>query len=173
MLIAVGSTNPVKYNATRSVLVQVYPAAAFATYSVSSGVPDQPWGDIQTRQGALVRAQAAQDALDADLGVGLEGGVQETEFGLFTCAWCAVVDRQGTTGIGGSSCVHLPDPVANQLRSAVELGSAMDALSGQHNTRQGLGAIGLLTKGLSSRQQAYEALIKMALAPFVRPEWYA
>eukprot|EP01052_Picozoa_sp_SAG31_P043386 SAG31_NODE_7209_length_1755_cov_1.355072_2_plen_54_part_00 len=49
-----------------------------------SGVPDQPWGDAETRQGACARAQAvAQAYSDAhggqqcDYAVGLEGGVVE------------------------------------------------------------------------------------------------
>ena len=171
--IAIGSINPVKCNASRSVLSALYPAAAFLPVEVASGVSRQPWGDAETRRGALNRAEAALEAMGAELGIGLEGGVQETEFGLFTCAWCAIVDRMGRAGLGGSSCIRLPDLVADRVRSGVELGAAMDELSGQHNTKQNEGAIGLLTNGLSSRQAAYEALIQMALAPFLRPAWYS
>lgn len=172
MRIAIGSTNPVKCNASRHVLSALYPEAEFVAIEVESGVHHQPWGETETRRGAVNRAQAALHATQANLAIGLEGGVQETEFGLFTCAWCAIVDREGRVGLGGSSCVRLPDTVADLLRAGVELGAAMDRLSGQHNTKQGEGAIGLLTNGLSSRQTAYEGLIQLALAPFVRPEWY-
>jgi inosine/xanthosine triphosphatase len=171
--IAVGSTNPVKCNASRSVLSALYPEAVFLSVEVASGVSRQPWGDAETRRGALNRAEAAREVMQADMGIGLEGGVQKTEFGLFTCAWCAIVDRAGRIGLGGSSCIRLPDVVADLVRAGVELGTAMDQLSGQHNTKQNEGAIGLLTDGLSSRQTAYEALIQMALAPFLRPAWYS
>jgi inosine/xanthosine triphosphatase len=174
MHIIVGSQNPVKLNAVRSVFKPVYPDAAFSSLDVQSGVSDQPWGNAETRQGAYNRARAALAGnTEAHLAVGLEGGVQETEFGLFTCAWCVVLDQSGRVGVGGSACTQLPDAVANDLKNGLELGQAMDALSGQHNTKQNEGAIGLLTDGLLTRQSAYEAIIKMALSPFRRPQWYA
>lgn len=172
MHIVIGSTNPVKCNASERVLLEVYPHATFMTLAVESGVHSQPWGEQETRQGALNRARRALQQAKADMAIGLEGGVQEIEFGLFTCAWCAIVDRDGRVGLGGSSSVQLPDAVAEAVRAGMELGTAMDQLTGQHNTKHGQGAIGLLTNGLSSRQAAYETLIKMALSPFVRPAWY-
>ncbi len=139
---------------------------------VPSGVASQPWGNADTRQGALNRTQAAQAQTDADLGVGLEGGVQDSEFGLMTCAWCVLVDAEGQTGVGGNSSVLLPPAVADQLRHGVELGAAMDNFVDEHNTRQRNGAIGILTNDLETRQSAYEAIIRLALAPFQNPAWY-
>jgi inosine/xanthosine triphosphatase len=172
MRIAIGSTNPVKCNASRAVLAPLYPNAAFLTVDVSSNVADQPWGDVETRTGAYNRARAARDHLDADLGVGLEGGLQDTEFGVFTCAWCVLIDRYGRVGVGGNSCVQLPHQVAERLRSGSELGEAMDSLVNEHNTRQRNGAIGILTDNLETRQSAYETLLRLALAPFQHPAWY-
>jgi inosine/xanthosine triphosphatase len=172
MYIAIGSTNPVKNNATRHVLSSVYPNVTFTSVDVASGVSNQPWGNDETRRGAFNRAKAALATTYADMAIGLEGGVQEIESDLFTCAWCVIVDQSGKVGIGGNSCVRLPDEVAVAIRSGLELGTAMDRLTGQTNTKHQLGAIGLLTNGLSSRQEAYEILIKMALAPFLLPEWY-
>jgi non-canonical (house-cleaning) NTP pyrophosphatase len=49
------------------------------------GVPDQPYGDVETREGAMNRAQAAYDAacsctndvnMHPDFAVGLEGGLE-------------------------------------------------------------------------------------------------
>lgn len=172
MYIVIGSTNPVKNNASKQILSTIYPNATFMSVNVPSGVSDQPWGNDETRQGAFNRAKSALANTNADMGIGLEGGVQEIGTGLFTCAWCVIVDQTGKVGIGGNSCVRLPDEVAAAVRSGLELGTAMDQLTGQNNTKHHLGAIGLLTNGLSSRQEAYEILIKMALAPFLLPEWY-
>src|SRR2546430_4333720 len=92
--IAVGSTNPVKLGAVRDVMSRLAPGARIEAIAVASGVADQPWGDEETIRGALARAAAARDALDADLGVGIEGGVVDGERGsLRTCAWAAVIDR--------------------------------------------------------------------------------
>lgn len=172
MRIAIGSSNPVKCNATRAVLKPLYPDAEFVTVDVPSGVSRQPWGDQETRTGALNRARAALQQTHADLGVGLEGGVQDSELGLMTTAWCVLVDRQGRVGVGGNACILLPEPVAQQVRSGLELGLAMDAFAQRDNTKHKNGAIGILTNNLETRQSAYELIIRLALAPFQNPDWY-
>jgi inosine/xanthosine triphosphatase len=170
--IAVGSTNPVKIDAVRMVASRAFPGAEVIGLDSASGVSEQPWGDEETRQGALNRARAVLAAAGSDLGVGLEGGVLETEMGLMTCAWCVIVDREGRIGVGGGVHVLLPPSVAQALRTGGELGPAMDELSGQHNTKQAQGAVGILTAGLSDRQAAYGQLVAMALAPFVQAKYY-
>ncbi len=172
MKIAVGSTNPVKIAAASAVLGRAYGTVEVVGLAVPSGVPDQPWGDVQTRQGAVNRARRALAATGADLGLGLEGGNLETEYGVMTCAWCAIVDREGAVGIGGGVNVLLPPPVVDAVRGGAELGTAMDRLTGQHDTKRHMGAVGILTGGLSSRQAAYEHLVTMALTRFVRAGYY-
>jgi inosine/xanthosine triphosphatase len=141
--------------------------------SVASTVSDQPFGDDETIRGALARATAAREATGADLGVGIEGGVVETPDGsMHTCAWAAIVDAHGRTGVGGSLAMPLPRRVAELIRSGVELGHAMDRLIGAHNTKHGAGAVGILTAGLVDRQRAYEILVSYAAAPFLTPELY-
>ena len=144
-----------------------FPNAIFTPLSVASGVPEQPWGDEQTRIGALNRAKNALLQINAQLGVGLEGGLVETSVGIMTCAWCAITDGNGKVGYGGGVRILLPPPVVARLQDHGELGPAMDALVKEHNTKQGRGAVGILTNGLSSRQTAYEQLVAMAAAPFV------
>jgi inosine/xanthosine triphosphatase len=172
MRIAIGSTNPVKCSATRAVLTPLFPGAEYVCQDVPSGVSVQPWGDVETRTGALNRARVALEQTGADLAVGLEGGVQDSEFGLLTAAWCIVIDRHGRVGVGGNSCAMLPPAVAGELRQGLELGAAMDHLVHQHNTKQQNGAIGILTSNLETRQSAYETIIRLALAPFQNPAWY-
>jgi inosine/xanthosine triphosphatase len=165
--IAIGSENPVKIAAARKILQRAYPDACFVSAAVFSGVREQPWGDKETRQGALNRARAVLKEVDADFGLGLEGGVMETPVGLMTCAWCAIVDRNDKVGFGGGLNMLLPPVIAEVLYARGELGPAMDALVNQQNTKQKGGAIGILTNGLSSRQLAYQQLVAMAAAPFV------
>jgi inosine/xanthosine triphosphatase len=167
MTIAVGSTNPVKLAAVKAVLSRAYPEAAFVAVDIASGIPEQPWGDDQTRQGAYNRAAGALAETGADFGVGLEGGLVETSVGLMTCAWCAMVDSNKTTGYGGGVHMLLPPIVGDILRERRELGPAMDALVNEEDTKRGRGAVGILTNGLSTRQAAYEQLVAMAAAPFV------
>jgi inosine/xanthosine triphosphatase len=171
--IAVGSTNPVKCGAVRAVLSALAPNARVEGVAVASGVADQPFGDDETIRGALTRARAARDALGAELGVGIEGGVVEAPDGsMRTCAWAAIVGAQGKTGIGGSLAMPLPHAVAAMVRDGVELGHAMDRLVSERNTKHGKGAVGILTAGLVDRQRAYEVLVTYALAPFLTPQLF-
>jgi non-canonical (house-cleaning) NTP pyrophosphatase len=89
-----------------------------------------------------------------------------------TCAWAAIVDGAGRRGVGGSLAMPLPDSIARLIRGGMELGHAMDQLIGEHDTKRGKGAVGILTAGLVDRQRAYEVLVAYALAPFLSPEYY-
>ncbi len=170
--IAVGSTNPVKVAASRAILSRAFANAQsipiiIMPIAVPSGVPEQPWGDEQTRTGAFNRATKALQASQADFAVGLEGGLIETSVGLMTSAWCAMVDATGQVGYGGGVHILLPFAVVTALKEHGELGPAMDTLVNEPNTKQGRGAVGILTNRLITRQSAYEQLVAMAAAPFV------
>lgn len=171
--VAVGSGNPVKLAAARSVVTAYFAEANVTHEVVASGVSDQPFGDEETIAGARERAKRAREAADADLGVGLEGGVVDGPEGMRTCAWCVVVHRDGREGVGGSLAMPLPDGVARMIRDGEELGYAMDKFANERGTKHGKGAVGILTAGRIDRQAAYEVLVTYALAPFVTPEFFA
>jgi len=172
---AVGSTNPVKLAAARAVLARAFPACAVRAVAAPSGVPDQPWGDDETRRGAAERARAALASLggagDA-LGIGFEGGVVDDAGALRTCAWAAVATPDGRVHLGGSLAMPLPPAVAGRLRAGQELGHAVDDLLGTTGTKHAGGAVGVLTRGLVDRQRAYEVLLTYALAPLLAPEFW-
>jgi len=91
-----------------------------------------------------------------------------------TCAWAAIVDASGREGVGGSLAMPLPDTVALLIREdGLELGVAMDRLTGEHNVKQRQGAVGVLTAGLVDRQAAYEVILAYALARFLTPELWS
>ena len=171
--VVVGSTNPVKIAAVIAVLERSGGDARVRGMAVPSGVRDQPEGDAETIRGATQRARAALEASDADLAVGIEGGVVEESGHMRTCAWAAVVSRDGRVGIGGSLAMTLPDRVAALVRDGMELGHAMDHVTGGRDTKHGAGAVGILTAGLVDRQRAYEALVTYALAQFLAPAYYS
>lgn len=172
MQFAIGSTNPIKIDAAANVLKRVYPDARLMSVDTPSGVDRQPHSDKEARLGALNRARTALDSLHADYGIGLESGVIETEFGLMTCAWCTIIRSDGFTGVGGGAHILLPESVSQLIRRGYELGQAMDQVSGQHNTKLQMGALGLLTNSLIDRRSAFEAIICLALGPFVTEHYY-
>ena len=115
-IVLVGSTNPVKVNSTRAAFAAAFPSRAFEVVGVAgvqSGVPDQPMGDAQTREGALNRARACaaraheferQAGGTVGFCVGLEGGLCEAPYDtgggaggttLECFAWLAVLKVNG------------------------------------------------------------------------------
>jgi inosine/xanthosine triphosphatase len=177
----VGSKNPVKIGAAQAVMQQVVaqgllPGVTTATVQgveVASGVSDQPVGDEETRRGALGRAQAALQATPgAAYGIGLEGGILKLEGEIFTCAWCVIVDRRGNISSGSGLVMPLPPPIVRDLEAGYELGDATDRLFAVQNSKHAGGALGYLSKGLRSRQDAYESIFTYALARFLDPELY-
>ncbi|MCC6317434.1 MAG: inosine/xanthosine triphosphatase [Gemmatimonadaceae bacterium] len=170
--VAVGSANPVKVRAVERIVRHWHADAVVHGVTVPSGVPDQPWGDDETIRGARARAIAARERLDADVGVGIEGGVVDVGEELRTCAWAVVALRDGRTFLGGSLSLSLPAAVAALVRGGTELGHAMDTVTGASGTKHGAGAVGILTDGLVDRQQAYETIVAYAFAPLLVPDHY-
>ena len=59
----------------------------------------------------------------------------------------------------------LPQIIADRvLKDGTELGQAMDEYANTVDIKRGKGAIGVLTRGLLTRQGAYEYIVKLALA---------
>lgn len=173
MKAVVGSQNPVKIAAAEAVIQRIYDAEVqVEALAVDSGVSAQPWGDDETRRGAINRARAVLRRTDATLGIGFEGGLLEVNGDIYTSAWCAVAHENGSLGIAGGENLLLPPRVVAELRVGKELGRAVDAVTGEHNTKHKGGAIGAFTDGCLSRQRAYEHLLILALARFLSPGYY-
>lgn len=170
--IAVGSTNPVKLAAARNVVTRVWPLATVASIDVPSGVPAQPLSDQDAITGARNRAVAAQRALNADFGVGIEGNVDDSAMGMYVTGWAAVVDRHGEIGIGAGGRFLLPEHLAVHVRRGTELGLLMDEIVHEDNTKQRQGAVGIFTGGLVDRTQALELAVVFALTRFIVPSLY-
>src|SRR5690625_2357013 len=121
MRVAVGSQNPAKVSAVRAAFTKMQMDVEIIGIGTDSEVSEQPFSDEETMNGAVNRARnvlknAQNNGPLFDFGIGLEGGVVETPFGLFVCNWGAVVDRHGNVGIGGGHRVQLPETIAYALR---------------------------------------------------------
>src|SRR3990172_627135 len=101
--IAIGSQHPAKVAAATAVLRQAFPHAQIIALTVDSGVRPAPTSAEETIQGALGRARRALEEAGADLGIGIEDGIEETPHGTFLGGWAAVVDRSGRGGLGGGT----------------------------------------------------------------------
>ena len=171
--VAVGSLNPVKIGAARLALERAGFDFALQGVAVPSGVAEQPVGLDEIVRGARQRALHARAALGAAWGVGMEGGV---EFDVGGDAWLfsvvAIVTAERDSLARGGQLL-LPPRVAARLRAGAELGPVMDELLGTSNIKHGLGAVGMLTGGLITREAAFYDCVSRALAPLLHPELYA
>ena len=170
MKIAVGSTNPVKVGAVQQMASRIWPTAEIIPVAVEPGIRSMPMSDEETLQGATNRARRALEQTAADLGAGLEGGVNQETTGLMLLGWVVVVDRNGRMGMGGTSRIPLPEKIANRVRAGEELGSVVDDLLNEQNVKQKGGAVSALTRGLVLREEAFAMAVAYALSPFISPE---
>lgn len=164
MKIIIGSQNPAKIAAVKSAFEQY--EADFLTLSVPSGVSEQPFSDEETIKGAVNRAYHALKAGDGDLGIGLEGGVQETPYGLFLCNWGALVEEGKEPIIGGGARIPLPEVIAEKLRAGEELGPVMDEYTKLRSVRTKEGAVGVFTNGYISRSDMFSHVMKLLVGQF-------
>lgn len=172
MKIAVGSKNPVKIAAVKQAFEKVFPEKQWDVegIDVASGVSDQPMSDVESITGARNRAEKSRDALAADYGVGLEGGLQQIGDAWFDCGWIVILDKSGIEGIGSSVRMHTPDKMIAMVHEGMELGHINDKLFGIENSKQGDGHFGLMTKNAITRTSGYTEAVIAALARFIRPE---
>ena len=134
MLISIGSKNPAKITAVQNVFTD-YPCE-IVSVDVASGVRAQPLSDDETINGAINRAIAAANVSAADIGIGLEGGVQQTEYGLFLCNWGALKYKEMEPIIAGGARIPLPKEIADLLLKGEELGPVMDEYAKKQNIRK-------------------------------------
>jgi len=170
--ISIGSKNPVKIKAVKRVIKRIWPKVEIISLNVKSGVNDQPMSDQEAIKGAINRAKLSLKRTGSDLGIGLEGCVYESKFGMFLSGWVVVIDKKGKTGIGSGGCLLLPDKIAKEIKKGKELGTVMDELIKEHNTKQKQGTVGVLTNNLINRTESFERAIIFALTKFISPQHY-
>ncbi|MFV8827621.1 DUF84 family protein [Alkalihalobacterium sp. APHAB7] len=161
---AVGSTNPAKISAVRSVFTQ--DKVNTIGMEVGSGVSAQPFSDQETMEGALYRAKACLVNEQVQIGFGLEGGVTETKAGLMLCNWGALVDRNGEIIVASGAKIVLPEQIASQVRAGIELGEVIDRYAKERDVRKKGGAIGILTNGWVTRSSMFEHVVHLLVGQY-------
>ena len=172
--IVIGSKNPIKIEATKNAFEKVFGLSVeIIAVSVSSGVSDMPISFEEMLDGAKNRADRARQKIDADFGVGLEGGFENEKIGTFLSGFVAIVDRQGVWGYAQGSGLFMPEKIVKKVREQKkELGDVMDEMRGLKNTKQHEGCVGFMTDNLIPRKSAFEATIIYALSRFTKKEMF-
>ncbi|AIE61066.1 DUF84 family protein [Bacillus methanolicus] len=164
MKIIIGTKNPAKVAAVKNAFSGY--EAEFITADVPSGVSEQPFSDEETIKGAVNRAIQALEAGKGDIGIGLEGGVQETSYGLCLCNWGALMTPNSMPIIAGGARILLPEVIAERLRSGEELGPVMDAFAQKANVRKNEGAVGIFTNGRINRANIFSHIMHLLIGQY-------
>jgi inosine/xanthosine triphosphatase len=159
MKIAIGSKNPAKIAAVKEAFKDKQ--IEFIAVDADSGVSAQPMSDEETIQGAINRAIAAAEKGGADIGIGLEGGVQSTAHGLMLCNWGALSVKGMDPIIAGGARLPLPEEVADKVLAGTELGPVMDEYASKQNVRKNEGAVGIFTNGQINRSEMFTHVMKL------------
>jgi len=171
--VAVGSKNPIKIEAAKLAFEKVFGQCKIIGISVSSDVSDMPVSFEEMVKGAKNRAIKAKKKLNADFGVGLEGGFKDEGVGTFLTGFTAVIDKNGVWGYGQGGGLLMPKSIVEKVRKeGKELGDVMDEVRGLKNTKQHEGCVGFFTDNLIPRKEAYEKTIIYALSRFSKNEMF-
>ncbi len=172
MIIAVGSLNPVKHEATRIGFSKVWPdmSLEFIPTEVSSGVSEQPLTDKETLQGSKTRAKAALDGISkADYGVGIEGGLQKLGNEWFGRSWITIINRSHQMGIGASASCPIPSELMVQVHAGKDMSEVCRIIYGVEDLGKKEGYFGLLIHNVITRTSGYSDGVVMALVNFINP----
>lgn len=174
LLFAVGSENPVKIHCVAAAVTAFWPTAQVVGTRTDSQVSDQPTSEHEMCLGAFNRAQQSlENIAAAQYGVGIEGGIEDNEDGMWAFAVIVIVDRNRRISEGQTGRFKLPEGVARLIREeGLELGEADDRFFGRQNSKQNEGAIGILSNGRITRMELYQPAVIFALLPFLHPEYY-
>jgi inosine/xanthosine triphosphatase len=174
MIFAVGSENPVKINCVTHAVAEFWNEFKVVGVSTDSQVSAQPKTESEIYTGAFNRAQQSLEKIsDADLGVGIEGGIVDTASGMWAFASIVIIDRNERLSEGQTGRFKLPEGVAQLIRKeGLELGEADDRFFGRENSKQKEGAIGILSDGKITRLDLYKPAVIFALLPFIHPKYY-
>ncbi|MCM3739368.1 DUF84 family protein [Oceanobacillus luteolus] len=157
MKLILGSKNPTKIRACKA----VFPEHEVIGVSVASNVSPQPSTDEETRQGSINRALASISSKDADMGVGLEGGVMLLEGRLYLCNWGALVTSNGDIYTASGARIELPIDFVPELNSGKELGEIMEAYSKKEDVRSNEGAVGIFTNDIVDRSEMFTHVMQL------------
>lgn len=173
MYVVLGSTSPVKVNATKQAFGAYFDEVEVKALPLPSGVKAFPSSDEETLQGAMNRAEKARSLEPgADFAVGLEGGLVKLE-GYVLVHQIAIVIKDDIKGIGVSQGYVAPDRLIRQLDMESDSSrKTIDGYFGRDEILSEEGVVGVMTNGVLTRTDASRDAVICALTRFVNPKYY-
>ena len=164
--IVVGSENPTKLDAVKQSFNIVWPDKKFefSMLNTPSGVNEQPMSESETISGAENRARFVLENSDADIAVGIEGGMYQLEDKWFVSDWACVIARDGTIGFGGTPRYFVPEKYAKYVTADFDLSAVLGRELGVKNIGKLDGYAGMTTNNYLTRTTSNQTAIITALS---------
>jgi len=126
MQIALGTTSEDKRRIVEKVLKELGIRGVIEQFSVNSEVTEQPLSEKETIKGASNRSRKALKNLpEAEIGLGLEGGLCKiNNFWYLVCA-TVIVDKLGNEYVGVGSKLALPEEVGVKIEEGFQFGQVI------------------------------------------------
>lgn len=163
MNFVIGSVNLAKVTAADDVISQHFPQSTISSIEVGSGVSNQPYGDEETRLGAINRALRAVGKNRETIGIGLEGGVRRIGEQMYLCNWGALVLPSGRRFTAGGAQIPLPQEIAVMVAAGNELGQVVDNYFELSGIRSKEGAIGMFTAFAVNRDDLFKHVMQLLI----------
>jgi inosine/xanthosine triphosphatase len=129
--------------------------------------------DSDMYKGALNRAKNALKLVkDAEYGVGIEGGLDEHDYGWFEKSLVVIVNKASDIGVGSSGGLVLPKIVIDKIKSGKNLEQAVDEIFGTKEIGEGIGMFGIFTNEVVTRSEGVRHGVAFALARFLHSDLY-
>jgi len=171
MKVAIATGNPIKVQAAERVFADAFPDSDIEMQHVAVDLklPEQPMRDA-IAEGAIQRANAAQQYADAEFGVGIEAGLMQLPG---TERWmaiqvCAIVDREGKHSMGLGPGYELPKPILDAVLSGEPLREAFERILDLEDPKR-RGAVFFLSHGRIDRMDLTIQAVRMALISYQSP----
>jgi len=176
MIINLGSTNLAKQEAVKLAFSHYFNDTKINPIKADSQVHHQPKSLNEIVKGAKNRAIQAFKSSKCDLGIGIESGIfpfPEVDSGYMDTS-CTVIFDGNDFFIGSSPCFEYPKKVINSIiNENKEVAEIFKELKlGDEDLRHKKGAVGLLTKGVITRETYTESSVVMALIKYLNKELY-
>jgi len=170
--VLIASKNPIKINAVSSAFKHSFSNASFVFIGedAPSKVSDQPMSEKETKTGCKNRLFFIEKNFKADYYVSIEGGVDYDNNRLFAFAWVYIKSKKFISK-SKTSIFQLPQKIKLLVEGGVELGEADDIVFNRKNSKKKDGAVGLLTKGVITRESYYKEAIVLGLIPFMNKDF--
>lgn len=158
--LALGSISKTKLRYLKEVLEELGVKVKISIHQVESGVGKQPMSRQETIKGAKNRAREAlkRDG-EAQIGIGMEGGLMEEGGVIKMVCVVAMADGKGNISWAESDKVLLPEKVAKKVEVGEQFGKVVREYSKKEDSKR--------VKELVTREKSFKQALRKAWKKFI------